>query len=170
MRFQPKSEKEITEMNLWPAGEYGFEIIDNATLGKNAYSTVDRQSKNGNDMIQLVVKVYNADGQFRIIIDYLLEAMPAKLRHAAMSCGLVNEYESGTLEAINFIGKTGYLKLKIDKDKTGQYADKNGIADYVVSEVDTGAVYAPPKSAPANSAAIADDDIPFMRYQAFIWA
>ncbi len=131
MKFQPKTEKEIEEMNLWPAGEYAFEILAEATLGSNHYMTCDKISKSGNEMIQLVVKVFSADSGFRIIIDYLLESMPFKLRHAAHACNLLPQYQDGLLEANDFIGKQGYLKLKIDKDKTGQYADKNAIADYV---------------------------------------
>lgn len=160
MKFAPKTDKEIAEMNLWQPGEYGFEILSDASLGPNHYATVDRTSKNGNDMIQLVVRVYNADGQFRVIVDYLLESMPSKLRHAALACGLKSQYEGGSLEASQFIGKTGNLKLKIQKDKTGEYADKNAISDYVVAEGNVDA-FVPPKGHPVNDPAPIADDLPW---------
>lgn len=122
MKFQPKSAKEIAESGLLPEGEYPFEISGGT----------DKVSKTGNEMIELVVRIYKPDGSFSIVYDYLLESMAYKLRHAAEACGLLHEYESGILLGENFIGKTGTLKLKIQKDKNGVYADKNTISDYIV--------------------------------------
>lgn len=135
MQFAPKTEKEISELNLWPVGEYDFEILEMATLGAKTYHTEEAISKTNNDMIILVTKIYKDNGQFQIIIDYLLEAIPHKLRHAAEACGLINEYNSGSLKAYDFIGKCGKVKLGISKDKSGQYPDKNGINDYIVGDV-----------------------------------
>jgi hypothetical protein len=28
MKFKPKSEKELAEANLWPKGDYAFEILE----------------------------------------------------------------------------------------------------------------------------------------------
>lgn len=134
MQFVPKTDKELSEMNLWPAGEYGFEILEYANFGQNSYVTKDTKSSAGNEMILLVVKVVNNEGNSIIIIDYLLEKMAFKLKHAAYSCGLGDKYESGKLFATDFIGKSGNLKLKIDKDKDRKYPDKNGVADYVPLE------------------------------------
>lgn len=166
MKFQPKSEIDLQNDNLWPVGVYGFEVLEDVTLGQNHYQTIDRVSKNGNEMIQLVLKVYNDDGRFITVIDYLLESIAYKLRHAAAACGLLDKYETGILTAADFKGKSGNLKLKIDKDKTGQYSDRNGVADYVTPE---DYVSASPKNringvVGAKSSAAADmisDDIPF---------
>lgn len=161
MKFAPKTEKEIAEMNLWQPGEYGFEIIEEATLGSNHYQTCDKISQSQNEMIQLVVKVYNPEGHYRIVIDYLLEKMAEKLRNAAICCGLADKYEAGNFSASDFVGKSGMLKLKIDRDKTGQYSDKNAIANYVVPDGDMNK-YTPPKGHPVNDTApIEDDEIPF---------
>jgi hypothetical protein len=124
MRFEPKTEKEIAEANLWPAGEYGFEIIE----------AVEKISKSGNDMIKLKLKVINNNNAFIFVDDYLLENMAYKLRHCAEACGLLESYEKGELSANDMKDKTGTLKLKISKDKTGQYADKNDVQDYVVEK------------------------------------
>jgi hypothetical protein len=166
MQFQPKSDKEIEEMNLWPVGEYGFEILDEVTIGSKFYETKDTRSKKEKEMIQLVVKVYNAEGGFKILMDYLLEDMPAKLRHAAAACGLLDKYETGTLLANDFRGKSGNLKLVIQKGKEKEdspgdfYPDRNAIKDYVTSgDVNT---FAPPPGHPAAGGFI-DDTIPFDR-------
>lgn len=131
MQFAPKSEKEIREAQLWPKGDYAFEVLDRALLGGREYATCETRSQNGGkDMIQLILRV-SREGQQRIIVDYLMPEMPAKLRHAADACGLIDEYEAGELLAEDFIGSRGTLKLRVEKDKSGQYPDKNAVADYV---------------------------------------
>lgn len=122
MKFQPKSDKEIAEANLWTEGNYSFEIVEG----------VDKTSKSGNEMIELKVKVFNDDGGFIFVKDFLLESMAFKLKHAAQVCGL--DYEGGAIAGMDFVGKCGTLKLKIQKQKDPQYADKNVIADYVVKK------------------------------------
>lgn len=122
MKFQSKSEKEIKEMNLLPAGEYDAEIG----------TAEDQVSQKGNEMIKLDVTVFDAKGGRHFVFDYLLEAMAFKLRHAAEACGLLGKYETGLLTSDDFIGKGCRVKLKIDVSKDGKYPDKNVIADYVV--------------------------------------
>lgn len=122
MQYQPKTEKQIREELLLPNGIYDFEVFEAA----------DKVSKGGNDMIYLKLKVYTPEGNFRFVDDYLLEAMAFKLRHAAVACGLGDQYATGTLLASHFVGKSGQVKLRIDVNKDGKYQDKNAIADYVV--------------------------------------
>lgn len=125
MKFQPKTEKQIAEDGLRKAGVYSFEIVD----------AVEAVSKKNNEMIKLVVRLYNSGGDdCGTITDYLLESLAYKLRHAAEACGLIEKYDSGFLSSDDFIGKTGELKLTIKKDKTGQYPDQNVVSDYVVKK------------------------------------
>jgi hypothetical protein len=131
MHFTPKTDEEIRAGNVWPAGNYPFEILPRATLGKREIETADTVSKNGDDMITVVVNVHNAQGGARVLIDYLLGRYPKKLRQAAISCGLLTEYASGSINGQAFIGKTGMLTLTVEKDKTGLYGDKNSVAAYL---------------------------------------
>lgn len=126
MQFQPKTEKEIAEADLLPAGIYDFEIA----------SADDKTSTKGNQMIALKLYVYDAEGAQRVVFDYLMEALAYKLRHAAGACGLLERYETGHLDSTDFHGKTGKCKIVIQKDKTGQYADKNSVQDYIVKSSD----------------------------------
>ena len=156
MQFQPKTEAEIAEANLWPEGEYGFEILDEVTMGTKTYYTMDTKSKKTDaDMIQLVVKVYDNEGQFRTIIDYLIASMEFKLRHAAAACGLLPQYETGSLTANDFKGKQGFLKLRIGKAQ-GDYPAKNEVKDYIAPDSET-VSHAPPPGHPAATAPIEDD-------------
>src|ERR1700693_3089753 len=97
MHFTPQTEKEIAAGNLWPAGDYRLEILPRVTLGKREIETADTVSKNGDDMIALVVKVHNAQGGARVLVDYLLGRYPKKLRQAAISCDLLTEYATGSI-------------------------------------------------------------------------
>jgi hypothetical protein len=139
MQFQPKTEKEIAEANLIPVGVYSFEVV----------AAEDKVSKANNEMIVLKLLVHDGKGGSRFIDDYLLESIAHKLRHAAVACGLESKYTAGKLAASDFQGKTGQVKVRIQKDKDGQYPDKNVIGDYVV-----------PKDGQAADPEI-DDSIPF---------
>jgi hypothetical protein len=131
MNFVPKTDKEIAADRLLPAGNYPFEILPRATLGTREIETGDTVSKSGDDMILLVVKVFNGEGRGRVVLDYLTARTAKKLRGAAIACGLLAEYDAGSISGEAFIGKTGMLKLSVEKDKTGRYADKNAVAAYL---------------------------------------
>ena len=157
MRFDPKSEREIAEANLLPPGEYDFEITD-------AFESVSKSS--GKDMITLKIKVFAEDGSSVFVSDYLLESVAYKLRHACEAVGLLDAYESGELDANDFKNQAGRLKLRIDKDKTGQYPDKNGVQDYVkVAAPSTTPRQPAPRRqlehAHSSSRPDLDDEIPF---------
>ena len=127
MRFTPKSEKQIQEERfpVVKPGKYHFEVTD----------AKDEVSKKGNEMIVLRLKIFDQNlNPVCYVNDYLMENMAHKLRHAAYVCGLGNSYESGELHSNLFIGKTGTVDLVIQKDKTGQYADKNSVQDYFPSD------------------------------------
>lgn len=145
MQFKPKTDKEIAEMNVWPAGYYDFEVLEGQ----------DTHSKKGNEMIVLKIKVFNNDSGFIILTDYLLEVMPKKLKHAAVMCGLLDKYNTGTLSGLDFVSCVGKLQLGIEKDETGQYPDKNNIKDYGLPK-DLSSV-----TPPAQVVEPIDDDIPY---------
>lgn len=121
MKFQPKSEKELAEANLWTKGDYAFEILESE----------EATDKNGNDMLKLKVKVFKEDGKSQNIFDYVSGTwMEFKLRHLAEAAGKLIDYEGGELNAYDLVGKTGWCKVGVSVDKSGQYPDKNSINDY----------------------------------------
>jgi hypothetical protein len=124
MKFTPRTEQEITDGKLWKKGEYPFEIVD-------AY---DKESKSsGRPMIELKLRLTDSKAA-RIITDYLLDETPEKLRHAASACGLLEVYETGSVLAEDFRGKSGRVSLGIKKDPKRQYPDKNVVLDYLCPE------------------------------------
>lgn len=150
MRFQPKTKEEIAADGLLQPGEYDFEIV----------SGEDTVSKAGNDMIKLRLNVYTESGGKVTMFDYLMPTVAFKLRHACEACGLEDEYESGNLEALDFEGKTGRCKVAVQKDKSGQYPDRNGIADYI-APVTVGSVAKKTARAAGGGSQDLDDAIPF---------
>ena len=151
MKFTAKTDKEIAEEKLLPEGEYGFEISGGE----------DTTSKAGNDMIKLTVRVFKDDGKFLLVDDYLLESMMYKIKHACDACGLQEQYESGNLFGSDFIGKTGMLKLKIQRDTTGNYPDRNSIVDYIVPKDGEESVKPKGSNAAAEAGDGLEDEIPF---------
>ena len=145
MNFTPKTEKEIEEANLLPPGTYDFEIVD----------ALDKTSKAGNEMIELNLRVFDSEGSSRYVRDWLMESIPAKLRHVAYACGLGDKYEAGSLVAQDFLDRTGQVKLVVKKDKTGQYSDQNSVRDYLIA-----AGSASPQVKP-QVPDLEEDDIPF---------
>lgn len=148
MNFTPKTEKELSEENLFPAGVYPFEVLE----------AKDTTSKKGNEMIELKLRVFHGE-RHQFVNDYLLESIGYKLRHSAVTLGLGDAYESGSLSGHDYKGKSGFVKLKITKDKTGTYPDKNEVADYVEEPKAGGGPLAPKAGTGGNDPA--DDDIPF---------
>ena len=85
-------------------------------------------------MIELKIRLSDGNGLSRVIWDYLVSSMQEKLRHACEVCGVLNKYMSGSVSSGDFRGKRGKLRLGVEKDKTGVYAPKNLVRDYVASK------------------------------------
>lgn len=147
MRFTPKTEQEIAQAGLLIPGAYDYEVAD----------ADETQSKAGNDMVAMKVRVYDGDGNARTVLDWLVDTDGSayKIRNFAESAGMLAQYEKGELPASAMVGCTGRCKVIIKKDKTGEYPDKNAIADYLKPTNGT----APVARAPVP--AELDDEIPF---------
>lgn len=145
MKVTPISEADANAAGLWKRGLVDFEVTD----------AKEKLSKAGNDMIELLVKVYNAEGKSRTLFDYLVssEATAYKVRHFAAATGMLPQYEKGELRALDCVGKTGRCQMGIDKGKNG-YPDRNNISDYAVK------VGGEPLIASMSTEEL-DDDIPF---------
>lgn len=127
MRFTPKSEAEVSK--IFENGIYEF-VVESAN---------EKNSKNGNPMIHLKVKIMHDKyvGKTNIVDCFLLTDNPNFefiLRHFCFSIGLGDSYEKGEITEQMCIGKEGYAKVVIEKDKEGKYPDKNKIVDFIVSK------------------------------------
>lgn len=143
MKVTPITAAAATAPGLFKRGPHDFEIM----------TAVEKQSKAGNDMIELLVKVYDTEGRSRLINDWLVESegMAYKTRHFAEAVGLLSQYEKGELHSADLPGKTGRCQVGIKKEDG--YPDKNRIQDYL-----TGAATPLIASVPEPEL---DDEIPF---------
>lgn len=152
MRFQPKTEKEAAEANLYPKGDYDFEVLE----------AEDTKSNAGNDMIKLKARVFSPDGTAsRTVTDYLLEAMAFKLRHFAACMNVMAQYEEGRLSASDLVGRVGRCSLDIEPESKGKdgktFPPKNVIKDYLVP---AGAGGNRPVREPGDDNPFGEDEIP----------
>lgn len=123
MRFKPLSEEEVARAGLLEKGTYPFEVRQ----------AVQKKSKAGNDMIELVLCVWDKNGREYLVYDYLMESSEYKLRHFCYTTGLQEKYDSGELRDTDCL-KSGYCKVMIREDKSGLYPPRNSVADYIAGE------------------------------------
>jgi hypothetical protein len=164
MNFTPKTEKEIAEMGNLPKGAYPFEVLN----------AVAKQSKSGNDMIELQLLVFTPSGGQRKMRDWIMEKVARKLYNFCANNGLKAKYDAGTLTAEDCLGANGYLFLGIEKgrekdDGSGNWPDRNSVADYIdareyrelTGDAPAEKASLEPVKASAGASPAAEDDVPF---------
>ncbi len=142
MQYEPKTKEQMAHEQeerlknlVWPDGVYDFRVISETSFGNRVVSTCDTTSSKGAEMIVLVLELMNAEGNRKVIVDYLVAAIPEKLYSVSVACGL--NYKSGQLFASDFLGKSGKVQIKITKgtpdkrDSSKNYPDKNEVVTYI---------------------------------------
>src|SRR4051812_34574679 len=94
MKTTPRTEadaQKVARRSLLKAGWH-----DNGRITE----AVEKPSKAGNDMIELIVVVPDADGNERTLRDWLNDSSlgALKLRHAAEAVGALSRYEAGEID------------------------------------------------------------------------
>ncbi len=129
MRFTPKTEEEIQSMNLIDPGIYQYEVA----------AAKEKMSKSGNEMIELSLRIWDKNGQEKMVFDYLLEAMQFKLLHFTETTGLAENYKAGNLRADDCVGRAGNVEIIVQKGQVnpmgGMYPDKNAVKDYLENKI-----------------------------------
>lgn len=130
MQFTPQTEEELDKEGLFEKGEYPFEV----------QKATDKTSAGGNEMIEVVQKIFKDDGSQNLVYDYLSASfMKHKLKHFCEATGLQTEYKNGEVKAHMLEGKTGkslvdFEPASTNKETGKSYKAKNTITDYVVPE------------------------------------
>lgn len=144
VKITPKTDSQIAEENLWPAGDYDFEVT----------KAVEKVSKSGNPMIQVDLMCYNGEKR-RAVTDYIMEKMAFKLKHFLYGIGMTAAYEAGEFSAEQFQGRAGKVTLRQEQQEG--YLPKMVVKDYVVPK--EGEAKPAPKRTPV--ATEQDDSVPF---------
>jgi len=138
MRFQGGlSEEEV--LGLFEAGTYKFHVEQ----------AQDKVSKSNNEYISMKLKLTNSSGKERSIFTNM--ALPYMIKHFCEITGMPEKWNSSELMAKDCIGKQGYCKVFVKIDKSGEYAPKNEVQDYVVT----------PGKAEEDKEPFKDDELPF---------
>lgn len=142
-----KYNHEDAENQLLAEGDADFQVI----------KATDEVSKSGNEMIALLLKVWDSEGREGTIFDYLLPKLAWKIKHFCEATGIsMDKFKSNQLCAADCADKTGKAKIKTQVDKTGQYQPKSVIADYFI-KLNAGKEATAQNGNPPPF----DDDIPF---------
>lgn len=135
----------VAATDLLPPGEY------DATIEH----VKEKQSKSGNDMLELSLHVYAPDGEPIPVYDYLVATSSAAWKVRAFCEALGLDYDAGELNPDALVDKN--IRVKIVTEEQAGYEPKAKVKNYL-----------PPggksESAPAklvNAATLKDDDIPF---------
>jgi hypothetical protein len=123
MRTTPRSEQEARKASsrtLLKAGWYMARIIE----------ALEKESRRGNDMIELTVVVGDARGNDRDFRDWLTNSDmgAAKLRNCCNAVGALDAYENGEISQEDFPGHD--VEVKITVEKRRGFRDQNRIEDY----------------------------------------
>ena len=156
IQFTPVAAGTTGAFEPWEPGVYDFTI-------QEARETDSRQ---GNPMIELRLKIMRPDGRERTVFDYLVftEGMQYRIRHCFEAIGLDALYESGDVSAGGMVGASGRCEIHIE-EYNGKRNNKvrNYIGHSAASAAPVpGAVAAPtPVPAPVPGSTGDEDDIPF---------
>lgn len=145
MEFTPKSEEQIQMDRCLPAGTYDFKVID----------AEDTESKKGNEMIALKLRVYREDGSGTQLRDWILEKLEFKLRHFCETTGLLEVYNTGKLNAEICIGRVGRVVTSIEEQDG--YGPQARVVDYEKNGSVTQSAITDPQANESSDG----DEIPF---------
>lgn len=131
LSYKVWSQQEDETRNIIEKGEYQFIVKDiKRTLTK----------KGNYEMLVVDLELLDNLGRVRKLKDWivLMDEMGWKLRHFAASCGLLEQYESQTLDTQHFLNREGVVKISVgdQKDEHGQLTGlkQNSVADYIKPE------------------------------------
>lgn len=129
------TDEEVKSRNVIEDGSYPFKI--KSAILKKTQSGIDKNGviKPIRDMLEVEFEFFNINGNIRNIKDWIVfvETMDWKLRHLARALGLLDLYESKTLEPYHLSGKSGTFTLgsKEMVDRDGNKKKVNYIKDYI---------------------------------------
>ncbi len=159
MQFQPKTEEEVVAENLCPTGLQPFTIMEAAIVVSKS------EANKGKEMLKLKLNVHADDGFDYHVYDYVAPwFMAHKFRHLFFAIGCGADYDAGTVNTDNLVGRDGWCDIAIGKARDG-FPAKESVKDYNVEKAT--AAPAPVKAAPLTAKSDApkpapeEDDIPF---------
>jgi hypothetical protein len=129
LKFQPKTEDELSQFENLPEGDYPFTVLESSI-------EISKSAKNsGKQMVKLKLNVHGKEYD-RHVYDYFADWFSEwKLKHFCETAGLGASYLSGELDPSNdnWKGREGFVRIGIEAGK-GNFKDKNTVEDYLPKE------------------------------------
>lgn len=140
-------------MQFDPKAAEGTLLKDGDTCDFEVVHAEDKTSKSGNEMIKLTIKAWDSEGTQGTLFYYMIFAW--HIKQFCEATGQLDKFQSGKFEAEDAKGKCGKFINRIEKDLSGQYADKNSVKKFLKASADI----ADKKDQISDDKF--DDDIPF---------
>lgn len=138
MKYDPKK-----AVACLPKGEYA------ATVEK----ADETESKAGNQMIVLTFCVYAPGDKRYVIKEHIVEASLWKLKRLAKAINVMEAFESGEFNPVDYVGKNLTVVLDIEEDD--EFGDKNKITRYKPL------MHPIPAGVNREPVAVSDGEVPF---------
>jgi hypothetical protein len=103
---------------VWPAGDYPACLV----------ACVEKQSKAGNDMYEMVFSVFNGESERRIIDYIVFPTFVWKLKRLAKALGHLDRFEADTFDPRSHMDAN--LVVELDVRTQEGFDDKNTIRSY----------------------------------------
>lgn len=126
MKVTPKTEEEVSTNKLCPEGDFQFEVV----------KATEKTSKSGNEMIEIVLKVWANDGEEYMVYDYLMDKVAYKIKHFCEATNLSDKYNKGIVTDQDCEYKTGMVRIKHQKDNRDTSIMRHTVKDYLLSKGD----------------------------------
>lgn len=126
MNFTPKSESELNDNILLPDGQYKARVYDSKDTDELGNGLVTTK---GIDKINLICEVFNHDGKSTKVMTVLTTAYMKLLKHFCDVSGLIEKYNSGSLNANDC--RNAPKDFIVDISTRSYISNKNGQEIYV---------------------------------------
>jgi hypothetical protein len=123
MIFAPMTPQEILDATVLPTGTYPFRVR----------RAIEKRNAGGKPYIELYLAIENKGRPF-VLRDTLSPEKMDKLYAACLTCGLGGQYVAGSLQARDFLDKSGLVRVTMVPEST-EYKARNFVDRYVVSRV-----------------------------------
>lgn len=122
--FNPEPEGNFTQkkFDAFPEGAYDFEV----------FSATEKKSKQGNEMIEVVLKVFNGAKDQRVW-DYHTFTTKGQWKPYSFckAVGIIDKFKAGDISPYDYANKSGRVFLKVEKEEGVEGSFRNVVGHYI---------------------------------------
>lgn len=146
----PMSYDDALKGDVIEPGTYPFEVVE----------AKDTVSQNGNEMINLKLKLYMPDNSHRTLYDNLMNSMRHKMAQFCYMHNIGEKYMAGDFSAKDCENASGECEVYLQKSDNPKFDGKPAVGKYLLSEEQSAKKSADKQKAAAGES-FEDDDVGF---------